>query len=126
MGLDPTRDKADHILAILVATTDPIYQLSSESDSGGGREVYMVGNGEELPKKTTKEIQQEAEEGITHASYLARELDQARDREKRHNGMQDDLGASNDEPRDGDPVRRHNPKFNSWRPAHRDRLRNWS
>jgi hypothetical protein len=54
--LDLTRDKADHILAVLAATIDPIYQSSPESYYEGGREVYMVGNGEELPEKTTKEI----------------------------------------------------------------------
>jgi hypothetical protein len=53
---DPTGDKADHTLAILVAVTDPIYQSSLESNSEGGREVYMVGNREELPKKTIEEI----------------------------------------------------------------------
>jgi hypothetical protein len=40
--------------------------------------------------------------------------------------MQDDSGASEDEPRDGAPARRHHPKFNSRRPADRDRLRNQS
>jgi hypothetical protein len=56
MDLDPAGDKADHILAILAATTDPIYQLSPKSNFEGGSEVYMVGNGEEPPKKTTEEI----------------------------------------------------------------------
>jgi hypothetical protein len=53
---DPAGDKANHILAVSVATTDLIYQSSPESDSEGGREVYMVGNGEEFPEKTTEEI----------------------------------------------------------------------
>jgi hypothetical protein len=57
MDPDPTGDKADHILAVSVATTDPIYQSSPESDSEGDREVYMVGNGEEFLEKTTEEIQ---------------------------------------------------------------------
>jgi hypothetical protein len=35
MDSDPTRDKGDHTLAILVATKDPIYQSSSESNSKG-------------------------------------------------------------------------------------------
>jgi hypothetical protein len=48
------------------------------------------------------------------------------ERRKRHNGMQDDSGASEDEPRDGAPARRHHPKFNSRRPADRDRLQNQS
>jgi hypothetical protein len=72
---DPARDKADHILTVSAATTDPIYQLSPESDSECGREVYMVGNGEEPPEKTTEEIQQKAEDEIAHAARLARELD---------------------------------------------------
>jgi hypothetical protein len=43
-------------LAILAATKDPIHQSSPESDSEGGREIYMVGNGEEFPEKITEEI----------------------------------------------------------------------
>jgi hypothetical protein len=43
----------------------------------------MVGNGEELPKKTVEEIQQEAKEKITRAAHLAREAK----RGKRHNGL---------------------------------------
>jgi hypothetical protein len=56
MDPNPTRDKADHILAISATTTNPIYQSSPESDSEGGREVYIVGNREELLEKTTEEI----------------------------------------------------------------------
>jgi hypothetical protein len=44
------------------------------------------------------------------------------DKGKRHNDLQDDFGSSKDEPRDGAPSRRHHPKFNSQRPAGRDRL----
>jgi hypothetical protein len=44
-------------LAVLAATTDPIYQSSPESDSEDGGEVYMVGNGEELSEKAIVEIQ---------------------------------------------------------------------
>jgi hypothetical protein len=40
--------------------------------------------------------------------------------------MQDDLGASKDEPRDGAPTRRDLPKFNSQRPADQNRLQNRS
>jgi hypothetical protein len=72
---DPAGDKANHILAVSAATTDPIYKSSSKSDSEGGRELYMVGNGEELLEKTTEEIQQEAEEEIAREARLARELD---------------------------------------------------
>jgi hypothetical protein len=43
-------------MAALAATTDPIYQSSPESDSKGGGEVYMVGNGEELLEKTVEEV----------------------------------------------------------------------
>jgi hypothetical protein len=56
MDPDPAGDKADHILAVSAATIDWIYQSSPESDSEGGREVYMVGNGEVPPEKTTEEI----------------------------------------------------------------------
>jgi hypothetical protein len=45
--------------------------LSSESDSEGGGEVYIVGNGEELPKKNVKEIQREAGEKIARIVHLA-------------------------------------------------------
>jgi hypothetical protein len=34
--------------------------------------------------------------------------------------------ASDDEPRDGTPSRRHHPKFNPWHPADQDRLRDRS
>jgi hypothetical protein len=57
MDPNPAGDKVDHILAVSTVTTDPIYQSSPESDSEGGREVYMVGNREEPPKKNTEEIQ---------------------------------------------------------------------
>jgi hypothetical protein len=79
----------------------------------GGREVYMVGNREELTGKTTEEIQQEAGEEITHIACLARELDRARGRGKKHNGLHDDSGALDDEPRDGAPMWRDHPKFDS-------------
>jgi hypothetical protein len=87
MDMDPAGDKADHILAVSAATIDQIYQSSLESDSEGGREVYIVGNGEELPEKTTEEIQREAEEEIARVANLSRELDQARDTGKKHNGL---------------------------------------
>jgi hypothetical protein len=73
--LDPAGDKANHILVVLTVRTDPIYQSSSELDFEGDRQVYIVGNGEELPEKTIEEIQQEAEEEIARAARLARELD---------------------------------------------------
>jgi hypothetical protein len=55
--MDFTEGKDDHTLAVLVATTSPIYQPSSESDSKYGREVYMVEQGGQLLEKTTEEIQ---------------------------------------------------------------------
>jgi hypothetical protein len=78
MDLDPAGDKVDHTLAISAATTDPIYQSSLGYDSEGGRKVYMVGNGEELPDKTVEEIQREAEEEIACAAHLAREAERER------------------------------------------------
>jgi hypothetical protein len=121
-GSDPTGNKADHSLAIPAATTDQIYQSSLESDSEGGGEVYVVGNGEELLDKMLEEIQREAEEEITCAARLARDAE----RGKMHNGLQDNSGASEDEPRDGTPVSRHHPKFNSWRKVDQDQLHNRS
>jgi hypothetical protein len=50
---------------------------------------------------------------LARATRLAREAE----RGKRHNGLQDDSGASEDEPRDGAPARRHHPKFNLRRPV---------
>jgi hypothetical protein len=82
----------------------------------------MVGNGEELLEKTVEEIQREADEEIARATRLAREAK----RGKRHNDLQDDSGASDDEPRYGAPTRRYHPKFNSWCPTDRDRLQNRS
>jgi hypothetical protein len=82
----------------------------------------MVRNREELPEKTVEEIQREADEEIARAARLAREAE----RGNRHNGLQDDLGASDDEPRDGAPTRRYHPNINSRRLEDRDRLRNRS
>jgi hypothetical protein len=53
---DPAREKADHTLAFPIATIDPIYQSSPDSDPESGGEVYMVGNGEKLLEKTVEEI----------------------------------------------------------------------
>jgi hypothetical protein len=69
----------------------------------------MVRNGEKLPDKTVEKIQRETDIELTHAARLAREAE----RGKRHNDMQDDSGASEDELGDGTPARRHHPKFNS-------------
>jgi hypothetical protein len=107
--MDPSEDKANHTLAVIAATTDPICQPSSESDSENDGEVYMVGQGNQPPEKTTKEIQREAEEEIACAKHLARELD----KRKGHNILQDDSDGSTDECIDGAPSRRHHPKFNS-------------
>jgi hypothetical protein len=56
VDLGPVGDKTDHTLALLAATTYPVHQSSSESDSEDGREVYMVGHGEELTGKTVEAI----------------------------------------------------------------------
>jgi hypothetical protein len=120
--LDPAGDKVDHTSAVPTATTDPIYQSPLESDSEGGGEVYMMGNGEEFSDKSVEEIQWETNEELARVARLAREAE----RGKRHNNLQDDLDALEDEPWDGAPTRRHHPKFNSWRPVDRDRLRNRS
>jgi hypothetical protein len=109
MDMDPAEDKADHTLAILAATTYPICQLSLESESEYDGEVYMVGQGDQLPEKTVEEIQRKAEEEIAHVEHLARVLDER----KGHNSLTDDSEGSKDDHRDGAPARRHHPKFNS-------------
>jgi hypothetical protein len=78
MDSDPSRDKADHSLAGLTATTYPIYQLPPKSDYEGIREFYMVGEGEELPQNTDEEIAHEVEEEITRAAQLAMEADKGK------------------------------------------------
>jgi hypothetical protein len=50
MNTDPTKDKADHTLAVILASTDPICQSSLEFDSKYYREVYMVEQGGQLLK----------------------------------------------------------------------------
>jgi hypothetical protein len=67
----------------------------------------------EPPEKTVEEIQWEAEGEIARASHLAKDAE----RGKRNNGLQDDSGAYDDEPRDGAPLWRHHPKFNPWCPV---------
>jgi hypothetical protein len=51
-------------MAVHATITNPIHRSSSEFNSKGDREVYMVGKGDQPPKKTTEEIQREAEEEI--------------------------------------------------------------
>jgi ABC-type Zn2+ transport system substrate-binding protein/surface adhesin len=118
MGLDPEGNKVDHILAVSAATTDPIHQSPLESNFEGGLEVYMVGNGEELLDKTIEEIHQESAIELARAARLARDAE----RGKRHNGMQDDSGESEDKPGDGAATRRHHLNFNSRHLGDRDRL----
>jgi hypothetical protein len=113
-GLDPKGDKADHILVVPTTEIDPICWSPLESDSEGDKEVYMVGNGEELLDKSFEEAQRDT--NIDHVARLAREVE----RGKRQNGMHEDLGVSEDEPRDGALMREHHPKFNLWRPEDRD------
>jgi hypothetical protein len=106
---DSLRDKSDHKSVGLPAITDPIYQSLPKSNPEGGREVYMVEQGEELPEKTAEEIAlEEADKG------------------NRHNGLQSNSGSLDDEPRDGAPSRRRHSKFNSWHPAGQDRLQDQS
>jgi hypothetical protein len=56
------------------------------------------------------------------AEHLARELN----KRKGHNGLQDDSGATEDEPMDGPSSRKHHPKFNSQHRANREGLRDRS
>jgi hypothetical protein len=105
--MHPSGDKADHNEIAGLTVVDPIYQSPSESDSDGGREVYMVGKGEPPADKTTEEIALEAEEEMACATRLAQE--EAR---KRHNCLQNDSGSSEDGARDGAPSGGHHPKYN--------------
>jgi hypothetical protein len=120
--LDPSRDKVDHNQVSSPTTTDLIYQSLPDSDSESDREVFMAGHGEHPVEKTMEEITREAEEELARAAQLASDVDKG----KRHDDLQDNSRLSNDEPRDGAPSRRHHLKFNSWFPAGRDRLRDWS
>jgi hypothetical protein len=81
--LDPSGDKVDYNSVGSLAITDRIYQPPPESDSEGDREVYMVGQGDELPKKTGEEVQREAEAKIARAARLAKEDKKG----KKHNGL---------------------------------------
>jgi hypothetical protein len=83
MDPDPARDNANHTLAILTTTIDPIHQSSLESDSKGNREVCMVGPREELLEKIVEEIQREANEEIAQAAHLAKDAKKG----KRHNNL---------------------------------------
>jgi hypothetical protein len=56
MDPDPSGDKAYHTSAILAAITNTIYQSPPESDSEGNKEVFVVGEGEQPPQKTVKQI----------------------------------------------------------------------
>jgi hypothetical protein len=76
----------------------------------------MVGQGDQPHENTAEEIQQEAKEEIARAARLVWDAK----RGKRHNDLQNDSGAYEDEPRDGAPSRRHHPKFKSWCPADRE------
>jgi hypothetical protein len=80
MDLYPARDKVDRRLAVPVAATYPVYLSPLESDSKDRRGVYMVRQVDQLPEKTAKEIQREAEEEITWAAHSTREADKG----KRH------------------------------------------
>jgi hypothetical protein len=95
-------------MAAPAAITDRICLSPPESDSEGSGEVYMVGNSEKLSDKTDEEIQWETDIEHARTARLAREAETG----KRHNDMQDDSGALEDEPGDGAPTRRHHLKFN--------------
>jgi hypothetical protein len=62
--MDSVGDKVDHALAVLAVVTDPIYPSSLDTNSEYDGKVYMVGQGDQLPEKTTEEIQWEVEEEI--------------------------------------------------------------
>jgi hypothetical protein len=83
MDLDPAGDKADHILAILAATTDPIYQLSPKSTWWGmeknPRRRPLRRSSRRLKNKSLAEpicpgnwIRQEIEEESTMAYRMTR------------------------------------------------------
>jgi hypothetical protein len=82
-GSDPKGDKANHILVVPTAATDPICLSPPKFNSEDDGEVYMVGNREELHDKMVEEIRQETEIEIACTARLAREAK----RGKRHNGM---------------------------------------
>jgi hypothetical protein len=83
--------------------------LPPNSDVERDREVFMAAQGEHPTEKTMEEIAREVEEELARVAQLARDADKG----KSHNGLQDDSGSSNDEARDGAPLRRHQLKFNS-------------
>jgi hypothetical protein len=64
----PLGIKVDHALAVLAIVTDPIYPPSLDTNSEYDGKVYMVGQGDQLPEKTTEEIQWEVEEEIARAN----------------------------------------------------------
>jgi hypothetical protein len=119
--MHPSGDKADHNEIASLTAVDPIYQSPSESDSDGGREVYMVGKGEPPTDKTTEEIALEAEEETACATRLAQE-----EAGKRHNCLQNDSGSSKDGARDDAPSGGHHPKYNRRCLAGRERLQDRS
>jgi hypothetical protein len=83
MDSDPSEDNVDHNSDGSPAIRYPIYQSPPESNFKGAREVYMVGQGEELPKQTAGEIAHEAEEEMARAARLAKEAEKG----KRHNSL---------------------------------------
>jgi hypothetical protein len=68
--VDPSGNKADHILAVPAASTNTFHQLMSESDSDISGEVYMVGQGDPPLDKTVEEIEREAEEEMARVARL--------------------------------------------------------
>jgi hypothetical protein len=96
-------DKADQNGITGPITTDPIYKAHLELDSDGGREVYMVGQGEPPTDQTTEEITREAKEEMARVAWLAQEATG-----RKHKNLQDNLGSFGY----GAPSGGHHPKYN--------------
>jgi hypothetical protein len=59
----------------------------------------MVGQEDQPPEKSVKEIQHGDDEEMAQATHLSRDIN----KRKWHNGLQDDSRALEDEPSDGPP-----------------------
>jgi hypothetical protein len=54
--LDPSGDYIDHHEIYCPEVADPIYKPSSEFDSDGGREIFIVGQGDPPTNQIEEEI----------------------------------------------------------------------
>jgi hypothetical protein len=63
--LGPSRDHVNHHMVCCPDIADLIYKPSSESDSNGGQEVFMVGQGERPTNQIEEEIDRAAEAEVT-------------------------------------------------------------